>query len=179
MEEGGGVRIVGDADAGREEREGGELKEIEALLAAAHGDFCTCFGANSVAARRAQAALGKVRQLMSRSGGQECSGGEGEGVGGGTGDGDETLEGGGCGGGEVGSVFGGTRGGGGGITERFVMLDGGEASERSGMPHAGGSERTGPGVSGGAGGGTCGGGARALQPPTVHAGPSASLEELD
>jgi hypothetical protein len=176
-EEGG--RIVRDADAGRDEREGGELKEIEALLAAAHGDLCTCFGANSVAARRAQAALGKVHQIMSRSGGQECSGGEGEGGGGGRGDRDETRQGGGCGGGEVGSIFFGTRGGGGGGTERFVMLDGGKASERSGMPHAGGSERTVPVASGGAGAGTCGGGAAALQPPTVHAGPSASLEELD
>ena len=178
---------MGDADAGREEREGGELKEIEALLAAAHGDLCTCFGADSVAARRAQAALGKVRQLMSRSGGQECLGGEGEGLGGGRGDWDETRVGGGCGGGgcgvgEVGSVFGGTLGGGGGgiqEEEEELMLEGGQASERSGMPYAGGSERKGLGGSGGAGGGTCGGGAAALQSPTVHAGPSASLEELD
>jgi hypothetical protein len=50
---------LGDADAGREELEGGELKEIEALLAAAHGDLCTCLGADSVAARGAQAALGR------------------------------------------------------------------------------------------------------------------------
>ena len=119
---------------------------------------------------------------MNRSGGQECRGGEGEWARGGWGDGDETRESGGCGsGGEVGSVFGGTRGAGGrgGVTERFVMLEGGQASERSSMPHAGGSERKGPGGSGGAGGGACGGGAAALQPPTVHAGPSASLEELD
>ena len=63
------------------------------------------------------------------------------------------------------------------------MLDGGETSELSGMPHAGASDRTVPGASGGAGGGAwsveCGGGAAELQPPTVHASPSASLEELD
>ena len=33
---GEGGRVVGDADAGREELEGGELKEIEALRAAAY-----------------------------------------------------------------------------------------------------------------------------------------------